>query len=326
MDTDVILVEAKPIAKADLLDLDRLAEFLRLNVAEGDASAHTLRTYMTHIRQFFGWCYDMDIHPATASRDDMISFRRFLVEEMGYKRGTIAYKLNSVRRFYEAARAWGFRTDNPAEGLRAPKDPTGRRDRILERYLSPEDVQKLLAAPPTNTLAGVRDRAILRLMYFHGLRVSEVTRMDMGDLAGGQPFQVRIRKAKGGKDRSVFLVKSSLASLKAWLGARQGIDNVDRGTSSPVFVSLDRPTHGTRLTTEGVRWIVDGWLVECDLKRPGVSCHALRHAHATHVAMKKPEILLNLSGEMGHASITTTQAYLHVAQALTENPASVLEE
>lgn len=321
---DLIVVDERAVTMPDMLE--RLAEFLRLNVAEGDASQHTLRTYMSHIRQFLEWCVLEDLHPITASREDLINFRRFLIEEQDYKRGTVAYKLNAVRRFYEAARAWGMRPDNPAEGLRAPRDPTSRRDRILERYLSEEDIGALLDAPPTDTLVGVRDRAMLRLMYYHGLRVSEIVRLSMQHLIGGKPYQVRISGAKGGKDRGVFLVKTSLTALNVWLAARQGMEGVAGGLEAPVFVSLDRPTFGTRLTPEGVRWVVDGWLTECDLKRPGVSCHALRHAHATHVVKKKPEILLILSGEMGHASVVTTQAYLHVAQALTENPASVLEE
>lgn len=320
---DLIVVDERSVTTTDMLE--RLAEFLRLNVAEGDASQHTLRTYMTHIRQFLDWCVSEELHPVEASREDLINFRRFLVGERGYKRGTVAYKLNAVRRFYEAARAWGMRSDNPAEGLRAPRDPTSRRDRILERYLSEEDIKVLLDAPPQDTLAGIRDRAILRLMYFHGLRVSEIVRLSMKDLIGGKSFQVRISGAKGGKDRGIFLVKTSLAALKMWLAAKQGMKDVASGLEAPVFVSLDRPTFGTQLTPEGVRWIVDGWLTECDLKRPGVSCHALRHAHATHVVVKKPDLLLTLSGEMGHASIVTTQEYLHVAQALVENPASVLE-
>jgi len=322
---DMVIVNEGALVQPDMLD--RLAEFLRLNVAEGDASPHTLRTYMTHIRQFLEWCVDAGVHPVKASRDDLIDFRRYLVEEKTYKRGTVAYKLNAVRRFYEAARAWGMRPDNPAQGLRAPRDATSRRDRILERYLSEEDVATLLDAPPNDTLAGVRDRAILRLMYFHGLRVSEIVRLRMEDLIGGSPsYQVRLSGAKGGKDRSVFLVKTSLTALRRWLAARQEMEGVTSGLAAPVFVSLDRPTFGTQLTPEGVRWVVDGWLTACDLKRPGLSCHALRHAHATHAVKKRPDILLTLSDEMGHASVVTTQTYLNVAQALTENPASVLEE
>jgi site-specific recombinase XerD len=309
-----------------LFDLEQVARFLRLNVAEGDASEHTLRTYMAHIGQFVDWCVSEELHPARVTHEQMIWFRRYLTEEMGYKRGTVAYKLNAVRRFYEAARAWGLRTDNPAEGLKAPKDPTSRRDHILERYLSPDEVKLLLNAPPADTVAGVRDRAILRLFYFHGLRVSEVVRLSMGDLIGGRPYQVRLRQAKGGKDRTIFLVQSSLTALAAWLAMRGGIKGVTPGENGPVFVSLDHPTGGTRLTTEGVRWIVDGWLTECGLKRPGVSCHALRHAHATHVVMADPDLLLSLSNEMGHGSVVVTQTYLHVAGALTRNPASVLEK
>lgn len=318
----LIVIDDQPLTIDDMLG--RLAQFLRLNVADGDASRHTLRTYMSHVKQFVEWCEAQGLHPARASHEDLVQFRRFLVEGRGYKRGTIAYKLNAVRRFYEAARAWGLRADNPAEGLRAPRDPTSRRDRILERYLSPEEVHRLLDAPPTSTIAGRRDRAILRLFYYHGLRVSAVVRLNMEHLIGSDPFQMRI-EGKGRKSRSIFLVDPSLSALRQWLSARREVKGVEIGLDAPVFVSLDRPTYGTRLTTEGVRWFINMWLMKCDLKRPGLSCHALRHAHATHVIEKDPGLLLSLSRELGHSNIETTQTYLHAAQALLKNPASVLE-
>lgn len=152
------------VATADAFE--RLADFLRLNVAEGDASENTIRAYLSHIAQFVAWCAENGIEPARASEHDLAVYRRALAQA-GYKRSSIGVMLSAVRRFYEAAIWRGLRADNPAAGLKPPRDHTTRRDRIIERYLSEEEVDALLATPDWSP-GGIRDRAMMSLCTITG--------------------------------------------------------------------------------------------------------------------------------------------------------------
>lgn len=298
--------------------LERLGTFLRLNVAEGDASEHTIRAYQMHIVQFVEWCEDENVHPALATEDDVALYRRHLAQE--YARNSIAVKLSAVRRFYEAAMWRGYRNDNPAAGLKPPRDHTTTRDRILDRYLSPEEIERLLKAPDGETKA--RDLAMIGLMYYHGLRVSEIVALRIADVVLSGDPRLNVVNAKGGKSRVLMLIDITIAQLGSWMTARQEVAP-DSDPESPLFVSYSHNGKGSALTTDGVRYVVNGYLQDIGIYRPGLSCHALRHAHASHVAAAGGDITA-LSSEMGHASPETTMVYRHVVDAIRENPASVL--
>ena len=158
--------------------------FLRLHTADGDASPATIRSYHSNAGQFVAWCTEGGINPATVTEDDIAVYRRELVAQ--YKVGTVAVKLAAIRRLYEAAVWRGLRQDNPAAGLRAPKDRTERAERI--KFLPLEGLRRLLEAPTGDDPAAHRDRAILTLMGRHGLRVSEVAGLTVGsaDLTRGR--------------------------------------------------------------------------------------------------------------------------------------------
>jgi integrase/recombinase XerD len=113
----------RDLSRADLLS--DFGAYLRIHVADGDASPHTIRSYHTNARQFVAWCADRETEPARATEDDLLEYRQHLAQHYG--RGTVAVKLAAVRRLYQAAVWRGFRPDNPAAGLKAPKDkPSGQ--------------------------------------------------------------------------------------------------------------------------------------------------------------------------------------------------------
>jgi site-specific recombinase XerD len=141
-----------------------LAKFLRLHTADGDASPATIRSYYGNAAQFVAWCAEHGINPATATEDDIVTYRKALVAQ--YEVGTVAVKLASIRRLYEAAVWRGLRQDNPAAGLKAPKDRTERAERI--KFLPLDGLRRLLDAPSGNNPAAVRDRTILALMAVMG--------------------------------------------------------------------------------------------------------------------------------------------------------------
>jgi site-specific recombinase XerD len=308
---------AVPVASTDLL-LDAFAQFLRLDVAEGDASPETVRTYRGQVGAFVAWCEQEEIAPSLASDEDLKAYRSYLVDQ-GYARSTIAGRLNSVRRFYAMAQARGFRHDNPAEGLKAPKDLMDRTERV--KWLPLGAIQRLLEAPDVSKPTGIRDRAILMLLAVHGLRRMEVARLQLEDLdlEGGMLSIL----GKGRKRRRIPLVEETRHALEEWLRARPEL--AAQGETM-VFVATHGggnggPGHG--LSRTSINRLLDGYLERLGLKRDGISCHALRHSYAT-LSLAAGARLDVISRTMGHSSITTTQVYADIVDITSQNPARFL--
>ena len=296
---------------------DLLADFgawLRLHVADGDASEHTIRSYHAHAKQYAKWCADQGIRPGLATEADLLAYRRHLVGR--YARGTVGVKLAAVRRLYEAALWRGLRADNPAAGLKAPRDKTARSERI--KYLPLDGLRRLLGAPEGDRPPARRDRAILALMGVHGLRVAEVAGLDLGDVDLEQGT-VRVL-GKGDKRRTVHLVESTTAALRSWLLVRDLVSPEENA----LFVAVDRNSGGSRLTTNGLRYIVDGYLEALGLKAQGISCHSLRHSAATWSRAGGAKIDA-IADMLGHASTDTTRPYAQIVDRMRENPAKFLE-
>jgi site-specific recombinase XerD len=162
---------------------------------------------------------------------------------------------------------------------------------------------------------------MMALMYNHGLRVSEVSALLLHNLVLSDPPTVRIEKGKGSKDRTVVLIDATLATLNTWLEARASITT--RRSGLAMFLSLSKAGLGAPITPAGIRWVINRYLTATGLRRPGVSCHALRHAHASH-ALAGGADLYAVAREMGHASIETTTIYAHIVDAIEQNPAEFL--
>ena len=303
-------------ASIDLLQ--DFARFLRVDVAQGDASPETIRNYWGQARAYLEWCCAEGIHPAEASEADVKSYRTYLVHA-GYARSTIATRLNAARRLYAMAMARAYRSDNPAAGIRAPKDRTARADRV--KWLPLTAVRRVLSAPDTRWPSGLRNRAILTLLALHGLRVVEVARLNVADLdpEAGDGGALAVL-GKGGKRRTALLVGPSACALQSWLHIRPEVAAMGE---EALFVSLHHPQRGSRLSRRAIRKMVDHYFVQLNLKRDGVSCHSLRHSFAT-LSRANGAKLDAIARAMGHASVTTTQVYADIVDAAAENPARYL--
>ena len=253
---------AVPVATEQLLAA--FADWMRLDVAEGDASPETIRTYWSQVSYFLNWCEDQGIHPALATVEDVKDYRATLIRE-GYARATMASKLNVVRRFYAMAQARGYRSDNPAQGVKAPRDLTHRSERV--KWLPLVAIQEVIDAPDTSTTKGRRDRAILILLALHGLRVAEVAGLEVEDL--DVEASVLTVLGKGRKQRSVDLVEPSKAAVANWLEVRE---DVAHSEETALFVSVrdrrgDGP--GRAMGRRGIRKMVVSYLEALGLKREG---------------------------------------------------------
>ena len=304
-----------------------LGDFLNLRVAYGDASPNTIRSYLTHIRQFIQWCVDRQIDPLWATEEDISRYRRFLVET--YANGTVATKLAAIRRLFEALVWRGLRADNPAAGVRAPRQRTHRADQI--KHLSLDGLRHMLDASQGNHPQAIRDRAILALLGKHGLRVSEIARPEFDDQGqkrlGMETVDVDVDAGllrvygKGCKRRIVHLTDATRQRLVRWLAVRP---DAARDGETALFVTFDRRAPGRGMSTRAIRWTVDKYLTELGFKARGISCHSLRHSAATWARAGGAEMDA-IADMLGHASTATTLIYAKIVDKMKENPARFLE-
>ena len=301
------------------------SDFLRLSAADGDASPQTVRNYLAQVRAFFVWAADLGLNRKLAAERDLQADRHHLVTQ-GYTPGTIAFKLAIVRRLYDALVWSGIRTDNPAAGLKAPRDKTAPEDGV--KYLPLDGLRRLLGAPSPDTPQGQRDRGMLALMGRHGLRVAEVAQLDVGDLDGeaGESGALRVL-GKGRKVRTIYLTAGTRATLLTWLSVR---DRLALPDGPALFVTTrsggrSKAAAGTRLTTRAIRSLVDRYLDMVGLKAEGVSCHSLRHSAATWARFAGAK-LDAIGAMLGHSKLETTQVCARIVDKIQENPARYLDE
>jgi len=312
--------ELATTTQAQIAGLDVMAvfaDFLRLDVANGDASPDTLRAYRSEVAFWVSWCRERGIDPARATVADVKAYRQDLVTR-GYKPASIAHKLVVLRRFYEAAREAGLRRDNPAAGIRPPK--TRAADDSFP-YLSQVDLALLLRALPRDrSEKALRDRSLLALMALQGLRTVEIVRANVTDLERRGDSWTLLVHGKN-HDRLVYLRQDVAEALTAYLSARAEPEPDAQGI--PLFTAIGNRAGGRRISRRGVRQIVDFYLKKADLKRPGLSDHALRHTAAT-LAYAYTHDLRAVQEMLGHRDPKTTARYAHVVDRERNNPAAAV--
>lgn len=267
--------------------------------AERGLADATLAAYRNDLARFALWqCGRGGLLDADA--DDL---RTYLAGESA--RGTharsVARLLSSLRQFYRFQRRAGAVRADPTARLESPV--TGRR---LPSTLSEGDVEALLAAPDAGTALGLRDRAMLELMYAAGLRVSELIRLTLPELNARQGV-VRVR-GKGGRERLVPVGEAAVQWVARYLDeARPALLGGHR--SDTLFLT----GRGGGMSRQNMWYRIRDHAIRAGISAP-VSPHGLRHAFATHLLnhgadLRAVQLLL------GHADLSTTQIYTHVARA-----------
>lgn len=281
---------------------EALAEFLRHMGLEKNSSAHTVKSYREDLNQalefFRTRLPGRPLEPALLTTRLLRSYLAWL-NEQGYAKTTIARRISSVRSFCRFMCRQGTLTANPADTLRGP-----RQDKKLPHFLSEAEITRLLETPPAETPAGLRDRAILETLYSGGLRVSELTGLDVDDL-DLHASMVTVR-GKGKRERLAMLGKASKKALQAWLEVRDAIVEKKRKPMPAVFLNK----LGTRLTSRSVGRLLENYLAQAGLD-PRTSPHTLRHSFATHLLDRGADIRC-VQELLGHQNLNTTQIYTHV--------------
>jgi integrase/recombinase XerD len=312
LSSDLAEVEAEVRPESAMLDA-AFARFLRLEVANGDATPDTIRSYRAQVGLWVEWCACNELDPATAGPDEVKRYRQHLVDT-GLQPTTIANKLAILRRFYAAIQATGLRPDNPAVGIRPPGAKKAPED---FGYLSEIELTLLFrSAPALDSEAALRDRALLALLGLQGLRTVEIERANVDDLRRrGDDWALLVR----GKyhDRLVYLRADVADALNSYLEVRASPITDEQGT--PLFTAVGNRAGGNRISRRGVRFTVDRHLRQAGLKRAGVSDHALRHTAAT-LAYRYSRDLRAVQDLLGHRDPRTTSRYARVVDMATTNP------
>lgn len=268
------------------------AFLLELRVERG-LSPLTIAAYRRDLAQF-------STHAGTKWRSDPGPLEQFVrsLQQRGARGSTQARKSAAVRSFYGFALREGIAERDIPALVDAPKPGS-----YLPDVLDPDDVVRILDAPPDDEVAGIRDRAILELLYGCGLRVSELVGMDT-DRLDLPHLQVRVI-GKGNKERRVPMGEEARERLHRYLSGPRA-DWTAKRPSEAVFVSQ----RGRRMTRESVWRLVKRW-TEASGVSHRVTPHTFRHSFATHLLEGGADLRV-VQALLGHASISTTQLYTHL--------------
>ena len=287
---------------------DAIRAFITFLELERHASHETVRNYASDLRQFqtFMTAESPSAHVFDLATAQTESIRAYLywLDRKREKSTSMARKLASLRSFYRYLQREGRVGINPAEAIRTPKQP-----KHLPRVLSKDDAAALMEFPAGQTGSSLRDRALLETLYSTGARVSELVGINLDDLRTSEGL-IHLR-GKGRKERIVPIGTVALRAIQAYLDQRPLMDDrcpmtKTQRVSSPIF----RNSRGGRLTTRSVARIVACYSNR--LAGGSVSPHTLRHSFATHLLDEGAD-LRSIQEMLGHASLSTTQKYTHLA-------------
>lgn len=286
-----------------------LKQFLDHLRFERNLSEHTLRNYQSDLEQFLDY-----IAPASGNEPrkfppladiDHLTIREWMasLHTAQKKKTSMARKLAALRTFFQFLVREGLLEINPAKLVSTP-----RLEKKLPRHLSIEEAIKFIETPDTDTALGKRDRAMLELMYATGIRVSELTKLNLGDI----DFKNRLIRVLGKrrKERIVPFGDPAADALRDYLAVRdQFLESapISERDLEAVFLNYQ----GTRITTRSVGRMVEKYIRICAGMHE-ISPHDLRHTFATHLLDSGAD-LRDIQELLGHARLSTTQIYTHVS-------------
>ncbi|MEO8379023.1 MAG: tyrosine recombinase XerC [Acidobacteriota bacterium] len=282
---------------------NEIGDFLDYLTFEKNVSPNTISAYRDDLESFTTFLCNDYLSMARDQLDlrkvDHLTVRSYLAHLSRRKlsRATVARHLSALRSFFKFLVREAIVDANPARTVATPK-----REKHLPAVLQTSDVALLLEQPDTSSTLGLRDAAWLELLYASGLRIAELTGIDIDDLELRSRL-VKVR-GKGSKERIVPFGTKAETALRAYLAVRGEL--IRNAEEEAVFVNY----RGERITTRSVRRLFDGYVRDAAL-RTGVSPHTLRHSFATHLLNAGAD-LRGIQELLGHASLSTTQKYTHL--------------
>jgi integrase/recombinase XerD len=276
------------------MERDLVREYLSYCRVEKGLATNSIESYKIDLERLGSWARKNALQLTTLTRQDL---REWLIDLAAAKLSENSRRrlISAVRGFYKFLMFDGHIANNPAEDLVAPQKGV-----YLPRFLNGTEIEMLLAAPDTSDEMGLRDRAILELMYASGLRVSEAANLRVADVDIDSGIVTTL--GKGSKTRRVPVGASAIEWLKSYLALRQKKEIVG---AENIFLSLS----GGPIDRKTIYLLITGYAAKCGLE--GVSPHTLRHSFATHLVQNSADIR-SVQQMLGHADISTTQVYTHM--------------
>jgi integrase/recombinase XerD len=271
--------------------------FLDFARVEKGLAANSIESYRRDLKEFSTFIRRLGKTPPTVDREDIRAFLKHLYDR-GLGSRSVARFLVSVRGFFAFLVCEGRVTGDPTADVEAPK-----LDQSLPKHLSADEVDKLLAQPDVSKPLGLRDKAMLELLYATGMRVSELVHVAAADFDTEMGI-VRCL-GKGSKERLIPVGKSALHAVEAYL--RRGRAAL-AGKRNPAWLFLNR--RGTALSRVGFWKILAGYGQRAGLLTK-LTPHLVRHSFATHL-LERGADLRSIQLMLGHSDISTTQIYTHV--------------
>ncbi len=276
-----------------------LKEYLTLLKLEKNLSDNSLASYENDIKNFLGFVEEKGIKDLNEIKTSLISEFLNLQEKKGFKRSTTARYISSLRGFFTYLFNQKYIVSNPAESLGSVK-----MERKLPTVLSVEEIEEIFKQPDTADKFGLRDRAILELLYSCGLRVSEAISIRMSDIFFDEEV-IRVF-GKGSKQRIVPIGSSALKWIRKYLlESRPYLEK--RGVSEGVLF-LNK--NGRKISRMGLWKIIDKYVKMAGIAKD-VHPHTFRHSFATHLVEGGAD-LRAVQEMLGHSDISTTQIYTHI--------------
>jgi len=278
--------------------LDAFIAFMR---AERGLSGKTVDAYAADLTVYFKDLRALGFHDvARVTKEDVLEHLKRLGQR-GLSRRSQARHLAAVRGFHRFLIAEKLAEKDPTEDMDTP-----RSERKLPSFLTLEEVEQLLAAPDERHPEGLRDKAMLELLYATGLRVSELCGLGINDVQLGAGYLVA--KGKGSKERVVPVGSKAVEKVQEYLeGTRQLL--LKQSDSRALFVTR----RGGPFTRMGFWKLLKRYALKAGIRKP-LSPHKLRHSFATHLVERGAD-LRAVQAMLGHADLATTQIYTHVNSA-----------
>jgi tyrosine recombinase XerC len=290
------VTQAKEVSPGFVALLDCYERYL---IAEKNLSPYTLRNYRTDLLDFARYFEEQEeVGPLEADRQ---SFRRYLANarDGGIVTASLTRKVSTVRNFFRFLVREGNLDTNLLASVSAPK-----RERRLPTILTKDHLSALIMSADKQTPQGIRNRAILELMYAAGVRLSEVVSLDLHNLDLGE--RTLLVRGKGNKERMVLIGAAAEKALRHYLSEARPKLAVD--ATPALFLNRD----GQRLSGRSIQEIVRRHALRAGLDSR-VHPHLLRHSFATHLLDGGAELRV-VQDLLGHASASTTQIYTHVTE------------
>jgi len=280
---------------------EQVTDYLHYLLIERGLSSNTRKSYQRDLEQYLAFLHKKQVTKwQDVDRFTILSFLQFLQDEKK-SAATITRMVTSLRRFHQFLRQERYIDHDPMQHIESPK-----KVQKLPDTLNLSEVERLIETPDTKKVLGIRDRAILEIMYATGLRVSELIGLKLNDLH--LSMGLLQTTGKGDKERIVPLGDMAIHWLEIYLDEARPLLCQKHPEEEHLFVN----SHGKGLSRQGIWKNLKTLVLKAGIKK-SVTPHTLRHSFATHL-LENGADLRTVQELLGHADISTTQIYTHITK------------